>query len=195
MDVTPVGTAEGIRWTRGWVRIVLGALTAAIGTAALAAGIVHTVQEGSRARDEAVARGTVGGPPVTVPAGDHTVWLDLDTNDEHERDLTVRDTACAAGDLDDVDFRGARQGSSVTIGDLSTVGTFTAPARGTTMRCAYTAGTRRSQRQRFAAPAFLVAPGRPSGATTGVLVIVGGAFALVAGILLIAWGAGRRARR
>jgi hypothetical protein len=63
-----------------------------------------------------------------------------------------------------------------------------------TVSCAYTSGTRSSERRRPDAVAYVVTPGKPSFAASGVLTILGGVAVALLGGFLAGWGwlGGRR---
>ena len=187
----------------GWAGVVVGLLLVLGGIAATIAGIAGAVDSFGAIEDDAVGRATVRAGEVRdtvtfeVPPGDrrhYTVWVLFDglTSNSDIRELAVRDTGCAAVLPDGVEtrFRGARQGTSVTIGDASTVGHFSSQPGRVEVRCAYITGTLRSERQRPDALPYVVSPGKPSGADT--LTILGGVFGALAGGLVFFLGWRRR---
>ena len=96
---------------------------------------------------DAVASGRIAGLDGPATPGEqlrapteqvYTVWLSSSgVVNSLDRDRIVAATNCTAvfSDGESVSFRGAIQGSSVTLGDRSTVGTFTAPAGTATVAC------------------------------------------------------------
>lgn len=205
-DVTPVGSAPGALAgppRRGWVRVVAGLALIVAGVVATGVGIVQAVGAHGRIEGDAVARGQVGGDgaPVafTVPGGDrreYSVYLlfgGVESNSDVQ-ELAVRDTGCVATMPDGArtEFRGARQGVAATLGDSSTVGHFSSLPGRVTVRCGYTSGTRRSARVRPGSVPYVVTPGAPSFAGAGVLTIVGGVTAALAGGAFALWGWRRR---
>jgi len=187
------------RRRRGWIRIVAGAVLLVAGIAAAVAGILSAVAERDRIETEAVARGVIRdgepGTPLTFRAregGEYTVYLIFagKVGNTTREERAVRDTACTAARPDgtQTDFRGSRQGVATTIGRASSVGHFSTPPGGVAIRCEYAQGSRRSRRLRTDAVAFVVTPGAPSFFGGGVLTIVGGVFAGLAGGFLLGWG-------
>lgn len=88
---------------------------------------------------------------------------------------------------------GARQGVAATLGNAASVGHFSSQPGRVAIACAYTSGTRSSERRRPDAVAFVVTPGTPSWADGGVLAIIGGVSAALLGGFLAVWGwRGRR---
>ena len=188
----------------GWVRLVLGALLVVAGVAAAIGGIVAAIDAAGRIEDDAVGRATVRSGEVrevvrfAVPEGErrrYTVYLLFDGVESNStvRDLMVRDTGCAATLPDGVEttFRGARQGVSATLGDASSVGHFSSQPGRVRVRCAYTSGTRSSQRVRDDVP-YVVTPGTPGQASAPIALILGGVFGALAGGALAWWGWSRR---
>jgi hypothetical protein len=199
--------ARPARRRRRALRILLGIPLELAALVAIGAGIADVVRSGGSLREDAVARGTVtarAAAPAgfTVPAGErqsYTVYLDVDGVGTRSDvlDLAVRDTTCTATMPDGVRtvFRGARQGSSMTIGDLASVGHFSSQPGAVRVACAYTEGTPQSRRVRPDPVPFLVTPGTPGELTGGVLKIIGGAFGLLlAGWLVVTGLRGRRTR-
>lgn len=176
-DVTPVGFAATdagdalVRRHRNPVWLVLAILLAGAGIGGIVWFVVAQIDH-APGRDEAVATGRVaalGGADTPVVSfsgeGDYTVWLDLDgVTLSNRRDTIVAATNCAVGfeNGGSARFRGARQGSSVTIGDRSTVGTFTAPEGRMALICRQLPfGRRRGRRVLTEERPFFVTPGKP----------------------------------
>jgi hypothetical protein len=198
-DVTPVGFAatEGPgapaerRHNPLW--LLLSIALAAAGLLGIGWFVKEQV-ENAPGRDEAVAEGRVAAlesedtPIVRFRGdGDYTVWLDLDeVTLSNNRETIVAATNCAAAFADGGSkrFRGARQGSSVTIGDRSTVGTFQAPAGDIELTCRQLPfgrlgrqGLLRRERS------FFVAPGKPGvGWQLWVAMLAGTALLIPAGL-------------
>jgi hypothetical protein len=191
----------------GWLRIVAGLLIVLGGIGLTVYGIAGAVDAAGKVEGDAVGRATVRDNEVrdvvrfTVPEGErrrYTVWMLFDgyTSNDDLRELMVRDTGCAV-DLpggDETRFRGARQGTSVVLGDAATVGTFTSAAGEVRVRCAYITGTLRSERRRESGVPYVVTPGGPSEFGSDVLLIVGGVFGAIGGGIIAAWGWSRRRR-
>ncbi|MDW5597344.1 hypothetical protein VSS74_23555 [Conexibacter stalactiti] len=201
----PFGSRPSVQ-RRGWIRLVLGVVLLVGGIAGLAVGIVQAVGAHGRIEGDAVGRGIVreggrgGALAFEVPPGErrhYTVYLlfeGLFSNDEVQ-ELAVRDTGCLATMPDGVQtaFRGARQGVAATLGNAASVGHFSSQPGRVTIACAYTSGTRSSERRRPGAVAFVVTPGTPSWVGSGVLTILGGVAAGLLGGFLAVWGwRGRR---
>ena len=176
-DVTPVGFAATdapgalVRRRRSRVWLLVAVVFAGAGLAGIG-WFVKEQLDNAPGRDEAVAAGRVAGldgPDTPVVrfrgGGDYTVWLTLDgvTLSNH-RERIVAATNCAAefADGGSVRFRGARQGSSVTVGDRSTVGTFEAPEGAVRLSCRQQPFGRRGRRGilREERP-FFIAAGKP----------------------------------
>ena len=197
------------RRRRGWIRLVAGALAVVAGGVATVAGLIGAIGAGNDIEGRAVARGAVveGGPvtPVafTVPDGEpraYSIYLLFGgfVSKDPEQELTVRDTRCEirlpGGQL--TVFRGARQGTSVEIGQSASIGHFTSAPGRATASCAYTTGTRSSRRLRPERVAYVVTPGRPGDIGVHIAVLLGGVTALIAGVFLLVsgWRGRRRAR-
>lgn len=212
-DVTPVGfaatDAPGATLRRR--RSPFWLLLAVLVTVASLAGIGWFVAEqaGNAPSDaEAVGTGRVaglGGPatPVvtfTAQAGKHTVWLDTSgIARAGTRETIVAATTCGVrfADGGTARFRGARQGSSVTIGDRSTVGVFDAPAGAAAIACVQRPFGRFGGRFRLRNEhPFLVIPGDPSVGWAPWVAVFAGSFALFGVPWLVGrWRGGRLVRR
>lgn len=156
--------------------ILFGLVALLAGFAIIGVGVAAVLKERDRIEDEAAARDVL---PAAVTfeaeAREYRVWI-LDGGEE-----AAWEVACQTSS--GVQFTGSRQGSHLTIGGTSSVGTFDAPAGQVTVSCAGRDGT-----------AFVVTPTGGSLLRT-VLTIVAGAFVSVAGLLLIIFGlVGRRVR-
>ena len=200
----PFGSRRSARGP-GWVRIVSGVLLVLAGVATTVAGIVTAVGAGRAIEDDAVGRATVRSGEVrdvvrlTVPDGErrrYTVYLLFDGVESNStvQELMVRDTGCAATLPDGVEtrFRGARQGVSATLGDASSVGHFSSQPGAVRVRCAYISGTRHSERARAETVPYVVTPGTPGDATSGVLLILLGTTGMIGGGFVAWWGWSRR---
>ena len=119
--------------------------------------------------------------------GDFTVWLKT----EGIRNSVTRETIVAATNCEAVfangsgtRFRGARQGSNVTLGNRSTVGTFRAPAGTMNVSCHQEPfGRRRGHDRLREQRPFLVARGKPPGDLLGWIGLFGGIGALALAVL------------
>lgn len=176
-DVTPVGfaatdaPAASVRRRRNPLWLVLAVLLAGLGCAGIVWFVVAQIGN-VPGRDDAVAAGRVaalGGADTAVARfsgqGDYTVWLDLDgVTLSNNRELIVAATNCVATfeGGGSARFRGARQGASVTIGDRSTVGAFTAAAGEVVVGCRQLPFGRLGRRRALTAErSFFVTPGSP----------------------------------
>ena len=176
-DVTPVGFAATdapgatVRRRRNPVWLVLAVLFIGAGLAGIA-WFVGAQLANAPGRDEAIASGLVaaldgpGTPTARLDGkGDYTVWLDLGgVSLSNRRETIVAATNCSArfASGGSARFRGARQGSSVTIGDRSTVGTFDAPEGAVALSCRQLPFGRFGSRRLLSRErSFFVTPGRP----------------------------------
>ncbi|HEY4334037.1 MAG TPA: hypothetical protein VGM78_15755 [Ilumatobacteraceae bacterium] len=169
------------------VWLVLFVLTAIGSCIAIAAGIVSLVHASRAVGRDAVARGTLGQTLqfTADKPSDYTIYIVDHTSNSDDRDDLVSDTSCGVilADGTKVTMSGSRQGSSTSIGDTASVGSFHAPVGRVAVLCkAFGAGF-----------PYLVSPGKVA-IFAGLLLI----FAGVGGILLaILFGilAFRRPRR
>ena len=176
-DVTPVGFAATdapgalVRRRRNPVWLALAILFAVGGIAGIVLFVAAQI-DNAPGRDEAVATGRVAALDADdVPTasfsgeGDYTVWLDLHgVSRSNRRETIVAATNCRAGfgNGGSADFRGARQGASVSIGSRSTVGTFDAPEGAVTLTCRQLPFGRYGNRHLLSRErSFFVTPGRP----------------------------------
>ena len=205
-DVTPVGfaatDAPGATVRRRHNPVWL-AVAVVLAVAGIAGPVWFVVEQEASApgRDEAVARGSVaalGDSPSRAlfdGAGDYTVWLDTGgVLRSNRRETLIAATNCVArfANGGSARFRGARQGSSVTIGDRSTVGTFRAPAGPIELACGLRPFGRYGNRflLRDERP-FFVTPGAPGVGTLPWVGLFGGLLALViAAMALGRWRTG-----
>lgn len=178
-DVTPVGFAAtdapgaALRRRRNPLWLLLALLCLAAGLGGPAWFVAEQV--GTPGEDEAIARGRIAAldaPETPVvrfahDGGELTVWLDHDgvSTNSTVREQIVAATNCQAqvpgGRIER--FRGAVQGSSVTIGSRSTVGVFSAPAGTVAVACRQEPFGRLRLRDRLREEhAFFVTPGAPS---------------------------------
>lgn len=194
------------RWS-GLPLLLLGVLVILGGIAATVSGIAGAVGSRSAIEDDAVGRGTVRDLDAEVdrivfrvPGGerrDFSVYVlfgGVESNSEVQ-EVAVRDTSCEATLPDGVvtRFRGARQGTSLQLGDAASVGHFSSQPGEVAVRCAYLTSTRSSRRQRPEALPYVVTPGKPSGITGDALLIVAGVLAGIGGGVLTWLGWSRRA--
>ncbi|HEX6388583.1 MAG TPA: hypothetical protein VFZ89_04025 [Solirubrobacteraceae bacterium] len=162
------------------------------------AGIVAAILDFSDAdvEGDAIARGRVGAldgpetPAVRFTAPErrqYTLWLNTDgVSISERRENVVAATNCAVGYADGGSkrFRGAIQGSSVTLGDHSTVGTFTAPAGTVAISCRQLPfGHYRTRSWLREEHPLLVVAGAPPGDLTSWLLLFGGIGALLLAVL------------
>ncbi|MCB0971095.1 MAG: hypothetical protein KDA97_06200 [Acidimicrobiales bacterium] len=187
------GVPSGTRWRRR-LAAALGALLALVGLVGFGWGLWTTSSAGRAIDDDAVAR-TSAGPPgaegeaatfVAPARQEYTIWLDNGGASDEQRDAIVASVACVVRTADGAvaEVRGARQGSSVTLGSRSTVGTFRSSEGRVEVACT---------QQRSGSPrAVLVVPGGPEAAGLAIGATVAGVFAMVGGILLL--GVLRRSR-
>jgi hypothetical protein len=162
----------------------------------LAYGIIKVVDQTSAIRDDAVAQGSVAVPGadperaefVSGKAQAYSVYLDIDTSSENFRDDVVAETTCVArfGTGDEVTMRGNRQGTSSTLGDLSSIGYFTAPEGPVAVVC----GQSGFSRPNSSLP-FFVSPGTTN-VFGGIGYILGGAGLLAASLVLAIFGFRRK---
>ena len=203
-DVTPVGVvrhADGAsvsRRVRGWGRIVVGGLLVAVGLVLGVVGIVDSVDHRSDALDGAVGRGVLQGVGPTDPVqflvtereADFTIYLDTpDAGNSVNLEREVQSTVCTIEPArgPDVTVRGSRQGVASDIGGLLSIGGFTATEGQTTVTCGWNEPTR-FDRGRADQRDFVVSPGKPSEAATGVTLVLVGVAASLAGCALLVWG-------
>lgn len=173
------------RWGPGLLAI--GAVATALGVFFTVTGITGAVEAASGIREDAVATGFVGGSIAIEGADDkQTVYLDLDgVVSESNRDAIVSDTSCEVTSEGFRDrFDGSRQGVSTTIGDLSSVGTFTLPRGFGRLQCI---GNDRP---------LVVSPQGGGAVFVAVLEIIGGVVLAGLGIAggVVGWLRRRRAR-
>lgn len=179
----PGGDPFGARPTRrerGWGRVGLGALLIVAGFAAIAFGIAAAVGARDQIESDAVARGLSGEPFGFTAAepDDYTVFLVNAFGGTEAQERAVARTSCIVSfPVGGTQFSGSSQGFSLTIGSASSIGHFDAPAGAVGLLCS---GTGSGE--------LVVTPGRP-GIGTAIAGIVGGAFAILAGIALVLWGA------
>jgi hypothetical protein len=179
--------------------VAVSLLVAGAGLAVL--GIVALSTETAPSGEEIESRGTVGAldrpatARFTAPSGEpYTVWLSTGAIRRTDREDLVAATACnvTRADGSQARFRGNRQGTSVEVGDLATVGTFTAKEGVTAVACrlerfSTTGGFGRLPLGR----GFLVVRGRPSERTRPFLLLFGGlAIAVLAWPVAARWHTG-----
>jgi len=163
----------------------------------LAYGVIKVVDQASTIRDDAAASGNVALPGETPGvahfvagrAERYTVYVDLDTSSENLRDDVVAETTCVAqfGNDEQVTLRGNRQGTSNTLGDLSSIGSFSATEGPVAVICGQSGTSRPSATIRF-----LITPGSPSSVLDGIWYIFGGAGLLAASLVLAIFGFRRK---
>lgn len=189
------GLHDRPRTRGGSVLMALGAAGLIVGVLFVAIGIGDAVEEASGIREDAVAAGAVGESIAIEGAdGKQTVYLDLDgisNSVTQERIVAATDCQVTAEGFRD-DFTGSRQGVSTTIGDLSSVGSFTLPDGFGRLQCV----TNPSRGVPSGQP-LLVSPRGGGAVFIAVLKIIGGVIAAGLGGtgLVIGWLRRRRAVR
>ena len=176
--------------------IALSLLCLIAGGIMLTYGIVKVVDQTSAIRSDAVAKGNVALPNahpevVQFTSGKtqaYSVYLDIDTSSENFRDDVVAETTCVAqfGNGTDVTMHGNRQGTSNTLGDLSSIGYFTAPEGTVSVICGQSGFSRPGNRL-----PFYVTPGTTN-VFGGIGFILGGAGLLAASLVLAIFGFRRK---
>lgn len=209
-DIVPVGFAatDGpgapTRRHRRWWLLATAIVLGIGGVAAFVVGASEAFGGALDVDGRAVAEGRVAplGSEQWVAAtfaapesGRYTAWLRTDgISEEGNRDAVVAATNCRARFADGTTstFRGAVQGSSVTVGDRATVGTFVAPAGEVEVACRMQPFGRRSRDERLRAEReIVVVPGGPGGGFTAVLWILGGTAAVAGAVAVgLRWRAG-----
>ena len=201
-DFTPVGFAATdapeaiVRRRRNPVWLVVAVLLACAGVAGIVLFVAAQL-DNAPGRDEAVASGRIAALDDEEPSpvrfdgeGAYTVWLDTDgVVRSNRRETIVAATNCVAlfENGNSARFRGGRQGSNVTIGDQSTIGTFDAPDEAIELSCRLLPFGRYGNRflLRNERP-FFVTPGRPGVRSAIWVGMFGGAFLLI--LAPLAWG-------
>ena len=128
------------------------------------------------------------------------MWLRADgLSNSETRDAVVAATECTA-DLaggEEASFRGSRQANSVTVGDQSTVGWFTAAEGEVEVTCRQVEfGPRRGRDRLQDEHDFVVARGKPSFPYRGMVLLAIGIVAFIIGLVLVPrWHQGRLRRR
>ena len=187
------GGIEGLdeRQRTGWgpALLALGVGAFIFGVLFLVTGIKDAVDAASSIREDAVATGLVGESiPIEGADAEQTVYLDLDgIVNSVTQEAIVADTDCQvkAGDFRD-SFSGSRQGVSTTVGDLSSVGTFTLPEGFGRLEC-----VNRGGRQ----VPLIVTPQGGGAVFIAVLKIIGGVVLAGLGATMAVIGFIRRRRR
>jgi hypothetical protein len=162
-----------MRRKRGWIRVLVGLALIAAGIVAVVTSVVDIVGERDRIESEAVARGLLGEPLTFAAAeqSDYTVYLLSGAGFVTQTNCVV---SLAGGGQ--TTFSGSNQGVNYEIGSATSVGRFDAGAGDTEIRC-----------EPQAPVEYVVTPGEPA-IVRAVLLIVGGAFVILAGIGLLIWG-------
>jgi hypothetical protein len=198
------GPGSRLRRRRNPLLGVLAAVLLIGGSGAAVTGIIGLVTETVPSDDEIQARGVVAaldGPDArtarfSAPGeGSSTVYVDLDDVLSNNRDQVVAATACEVtqGDRTVASFRGNRQGTSLVLEDLATVGVFRRSGGSTVVACRQLPFGRVGRHFRLREVRdFLVVRGRPSERTRPFLLVIGGvALALLAVPVGLRWRAGR----
>ena len=186
------GGIEGLddRPRTGWgpLLLALGLAGVLVGVFFVVTGIKDAVEAATGIREEAVATGSVGESiPIEGADAKQTVYLDLDgIINSVTQESIVANTDCqvTAGDFRD-SFSGSRQGVSTTIGDLSSVGTFTLPEGFGRLECVHRGGRQ---------VPLIVSPQGGGAVFVAVLKIIGGVVLAGLGITLLVIGLLRRRR-
>ena len=178
------------------IMMTLSLLCLVAGGVMLAYGIIKVVDQTSAIRSDAVAKGNVALPnsdPEVVQftsgkAEAYSVYIDLHTSSETLRDDVVAETTCVArfGNEHEVTMHGNRQGSSNTLGDLSSIGYFSAPEGPVSVICGQSGFSRPGTNLRF-----YVTPGSTN-VFSGIGFILGGAGLLAASLVLAIFGFRRK---
>ena len=171
--------ARPTRRERGWGRLGLGVILIVAGFVAIGFGIVAAVGARDQIESDAVARGLSGEPFGFTAAepDDYTVFLVNAFGGTDAQERAVARTSCTVSfPVGGTQFSGSSQGFSLTLGSASSIGHFDAPAGAVGLLCT---GTGSGE--------LVVTPGRP-GIGTAIAGIVGGAFAILAGIALVLLG-------
>ncbi len=208
-DVRHAGWAIGgpgsrLRRRRNPVWLVLALVIGIVGAVAAAYGIAGLVSGTAPGSDEIVGEGMVaplGGAPAagarfTAPDGTaHTIWLRVDGMDSRARDTIVASVVCTVERPGRApsQVRGSRQMNAAVVGDLATVGGFTAGGGENVVACRHEVfgQLRLRDRLRTAHP-FVVAPGDPSAGILAFAFLFGGLAAIAgAGVLGVFWHRGR----
>lgn len=165
-----------------------GAVAVLAGVYLLVTGILGAVEAATGIREDAVATGVVG-ESIAIEGADakQTVYLDLaGVLNSVTQERIVADTRCevtAEGFRDA--FSGSFQGVSTTIGNLSSVGTFTLPEGFGRLQCAGAAAGR----------PLIVSPKGGGAVFAAVLKIIGGLVLAGLGATVCIIGFLRRRRR
>jgi hypothetical protein len=200
----PSGT---IRRKRSPVRLAIAGVLLGAAAVGMATSILGLIETSGPSDEDTVAEGVVGalggdgGTSATFTAGGadpFTVWIDTDgIFEENRRDNVVAATYCLAhlpgGGDDEADFQGNRQGTSVTIGDESTVGWFTAAEGQVEIACEQRPfGQRQTRDWLDDEHRFLVVRGKPSAPWSDIVVLTLSVGVGVLGAMLLArWHRGR----
>ncbi|HRE03262.1 MAG TPA: hypothetical protein PLV68_18335, partial [Ilumatobacteraceae bacterium] len=165
-----------------------GVLVLTLGIAALIVGIVGLVRANNSLRADAVAVGYAA-PRGTQPDThrftadsdrSYSIYIDLDTSNENRRDSIVASVECQAAFQNGTTahIRGSRQGTSTTIGDVSSIGKFDAPAGAVAVACYQVSNSGGGN-----SLLYFVTPGK-SRFLVWILVTVGGGLLIALGIVL-----------
>lgn len=169
----PGGIDLGGRPAHGGIALLaLGTVVLVAGLVAMAYGVGAAIGQASAIDDDAVARGTVGGPPIAFASREPelTLYLEFDGVTRSEiRDRAVAVTTCTlSGDGADRSFTGNRQGVAAELGDYSSVGRVTLAGGSGRIACDQPA------QRKFAALPFLLTPRSAGEVGVSVGMIIGG---------------------
>lgn len=169
--------------------LLVGIVLALIGISGIVIGIVLLVQASNVADDNAIARGSVGGGPITFirqANGRITLYLRSTSSDTEVVDEEVSDTECTVdhgGGTSTID--GAFQSFSVTLGSTATIGYVDVDAGPVTVTC---------DGSRASGETIIVAKGGPPSVVPGFIFLFAGIGLFIGGLVLGIVGAVLRAR-
>lgn len=170
--------------------LLVGIVLALIGISGIIVGIVLLVQASNVADDNAIARGSVGGGPITFTREDDgriTLYLRSTSDNTEVVDSEVSDTTCAVehgGRTSTID--GAFQSFSVTLGSTATIGYVDVEAGPVTVTC---------DGSRASGATIIVAKGGPPSVVPGFIFLFAGIGLFLGALVLVIVGAVLRARR
>ncbi|MCU1365885.1 MAG: hypothetical protein JWN39_1524 [Ilumatobacteraceae bacterium] len=164
------------------VWLVLAVVVFGASAYSLVHGIVEVVHINDDTVDNAVARAQVNGSSnvaefSATKSQTYSVYAIIDSNDSNTRDDIVASTDCEVtfADGSTTAFSGSSQGSSTTIGDVSSVGEFFASEGSVRVVCESGSGDRFD---------YIVSPGTAA-VGAAIAFIICGAFGLFAGIICL----------
>jgi hypothetical protein len=167
----------------------VGIVLALVGISGIVVGIVLLMQASNVADDNAIARGSVGGGPITFTReadGRITLYLRSTSSNTEIVDSEVDDTTCTVehgGRTSTID--GAFQSLSVTLGSTATIGYVDVEAGPVAVTCDGT---------RAIGAAIIVAKGGPPSVVPAFIFLFAGIGLFIGGLVLVIVGAVLRAR-